>query len=529
MAVVGVVRAVWVVLLMTIAKSAIDAFLARDLAEFDFLKGEQPAELDQALAELDPPPDFHTDPFIHQKIMFLIGVYLPEFLFFSSMGTGKTKVVLDLFWWYRRAYGFKKMLVMVPNVSNVFSWEEEVPKHRPELTGMAMDRSLGDRWEMLEQPADVCVLNYQGLVSMGSRQNPNKGKKSRAWALDTAAVDEIASHFDFVVFDESQAFKNTQSLTYSICRRLAGQLDARFALTGTPMGRDALDLWGQFYVVDRGKTLGPNKAIFRESFFKARQTPWTVEYKLRKDREQLLNKVLKNRSIRFSAEECLDLPKQVFKRVPVEFPNSMVTYYNTIRQKMKEAQMDKQTLEFNFAKMRQLSSGFLYQTDEDTGERMDITFDQNPKMDALLELLSDMPQDAKCVVFHEFVRTGELIEQALQKKKYGVVRLWSGTDNHREVLKKFNNNKNTCVLAVNNASGAQGLNLQVANYVVFFESPVDPITRQQAEKRCHRPGQDKPVFYFDLIMKDSVDERIMSFLKEGKNLMRAIIDGSERI
>ena len=239
--------------------------------------------------------------------------------------------------------------------------------------------------------------------------------------------------------------------------------------------------------------------------------------------------MLKNRSIRFKAEDCLDLPKQIFKRVPVEFPQSAITYYNTIRDKMKEHDMDKQALELNFAKMRQLSSGFLYQTDEDSGERLDITFSQNPKMDALVELLSDMPEDAKCVVFHEYIRTGELIEQTLKKKKYGVVRLWSGTKNHREVLRKFNENKTTRVLAVNNASGAQGLNLQVANYVVFFESPVDPITRQQAEKRCHRPGQDKPVFYFDLIMKDSVDERIMAFLREGKNLMRAIIDGSEKV
>ena len=252
---------------MTIAKSAIDAFLNRDLAQFDFLKGEEPEELDAALAELDPPPDFYTQPFIHQKVMFLVGVYVPEFLYFASMGLGKSKVVLDLFWWYQRAYGFKKMLVLVPNISNVFSWEEEIPKHRPELTALAMGGSSQQRWEMLDHPVEVCALNYQGLVSMGSRQNPNKGKKSRAWSLDTNSVDEIASHFDFVVFDESQAFKNTQSLTYSICRRLAGQLNARFALTGTPMGRDALDLWGQFYVIDRGKTLGPNKAIFRVSFF----------------------------------------------------------------------------------------------------------------------------------------------------------------------------------------------------------------------------------------------------------------------
>ncbi len=78
------------------------------------------------------------------------------------------------------------------------------------------------------------------------------------------------------------------------------------------------------------------------------------------------------------------------------------------------------------------------------------------------------------------------------------------------------------ILVANSVSGGTGLNLQIANYVIFYESPVSPIHRLQAEWRCYRAGQTKAVFIYDLVVAESVDEKILEFIKEGKNLLSTL-------
>jgi SNF2 family DNA or RNA helicase len=58
---------------------------------------------------------------------------------------------------------------------------------------------------------------------------------------------------------------------------------------------------------------------------------------------------------------------------------------------------------------------------------------------------------------------------------------------------------------------------------------VDPIIRRQAEKRCHRGGQTETVFMWDLVVKNTVDEKIVQYVQEGKSLFDAIIEGKETL
>jgi hypothetical protein len=76
---------------------------------------------------------------------------------------------------------------------------------------------------------------------------------------------------------------------------------------------------------------------------------------------------------------------------------------------------------------------------------------------------------------------------------------------------------------VNTHSGAEGPNWQVAKHTVFFESPVSPIKRKQAEKRANRAGFSGVVW--DLIAERSVDVRIQGFLAEGRDLFQMIVQG----
>ena len=82
------------------------------------------------------------------------------------------------------------------------------------------------------------------------------------------------------------------------------------------------------------------------------------------------------------------------------------------------------------------------------------------------------------------------------------------------------------VLLLNSQAGAFGLNLQMARYGIYYESPVPVIIRKQTELRFIRPGSEhQSVVKIDLVMNDTVDDAILQFHEQGENLFKAILDG----
>ena len=70
--------------------------------------------------------------------------------------------------------------------------------------------------------------------------------------------------------------------------------------------------------------------------------------------------------------------------------------------------------------------------------------------------------------------------------------------------------------------GAFALNLQIANHVIYFESPIGCIPRDQSERRCWRKGQTKKVLMYDLVMDGGVDERILAFHQDGLDIFQSL-------
>lgn len=514
---------------MLIAKSTVKNFLQRKLKDYDWIKEATNKELDEALASLDPPPIFHTEPYLHQKAAFYISACLNEFVFLLDLGLGKTKLVLDIIAWRKRAGLPHRTLVLVPNVTNIENWAIEVKTHQPELNALYLLGSTKERAATLEENEDfdLAIINYQGLNYLCTKK-VNKGGKG-ALTIVKSKADKLGKKFDVVIFDESTAIKNHNSLNFKIARRLTKVSAGQYLLTGTPFGRDPSDLWAQFYICDRGETLGDTLGLFRAAFFKTKQNYWTGfdTYVFDTKKEDLLYKVLRNKSIFYGEDECPDLPDRQFYEIKLTLPQEALDFYTQERRVARLGQGNIQVVNESWQKMRMVGSGFIQYIDENDKKHV-IEFKENPKLDALEDLIDSMPQTSKMVVFHEFIHTGKMISERLKKRKIQHQRLYSGTRDHAAALRKFRNDPKCRIFVVNNQSGSFGLNLQVANYVVFVESPVSPIVRKQAEKRCHRPGQKHRVFYYDIIMKQTMDDRIKSFIKEGKDLFKALISGEEK-
>ena len=179
-----------------------------------------------------------------------------------------------------------------------------------------------------------------------------------------------------------------------------------------------------------------------------------------------------------------------------------------------------------YLQMRQLSSGFMTFKGEDDN-KVQIAFDNNPKLDELIELIDNIPNDKKIIVFHHFVYTNHLICKALKKNKIKHTSVYGGTKDKIGNIRFFKDNKDCRVLVINSKSGSSSQNLQLANYIVFFEEPDSPIDREQAERRAWRPGQENKVNIIDLIVKGTADEKMYRYNKEGRDLLKAVLDGKE--
>jgi SNF2 family DNA or RNA helicase len=511
-----------------ISKEAIKQFLERDLNNHLWIKKCTKEELDEAISSLEKKIQLKHELFIHQKASAYIGACESNFLYFLDMGGGKTIISLWLIEFYKRLKKIGRALVIVPNVINIQGWEEEVRNHT-NLTTTLLYGSKDEREFLLESDSDIYVINYDGLQTLMADFAPStkkRGKKERV--INKTKAYNFADLFDFVVFDEIHKTKNHRSLTFQLCNIIASSCKYRYGLTGTPFGRDPHDLWTQFYLVDRGETLGQTLSLFRSAFFTQKRNHWGgYDYKFDKSKEDLLNKTLQNKSIRYEDKEFADLPPTVHTVVPLRLSSDALEYYReTVLESMNNAMEDRLARENYYVKWREICSGFIYVKDQETQEKHELTFSHTEKLDALEEILDDIPKDSRLIIFHIFNKSGEIICDFLTKKKIKFAAINSTSEEDAVTsYKKYQTDSKIKILVANLASGSTGLNLQSANYVIFWEPTDRPIWQKQAEKRVHRHGQTKRVYYYHFITKYTVEEKIRQFLIEGKNLFDALITG----
>lgn len=464
---------------------------------------------------------------LQQIAGFLIGVACPHFAFFYGMGTGKTLIILRLIEYWYSLGKLRKAVVIVPSQEAVTSWEDECEKWNFKLPHIGLiEGTTQDKWERwFELEEGLAIVSYPSLRALGTVRGVKKGKNRDI--PQKRLINYMRKGLGCVVFDELTEAKEKTTLNFRLCRAMSAKLPYIYGLAGRPFGRDPTDLWAQQFLIDRGESLGPTLGLFRAAFFKAEHNywggPWSFDFKFRKEMSEELNRHSGHRSLYWATDECVELPP--LSRIPKRFilPKETWDYYERVMKHMQASRGNQNAIYNDFIRLRQLSSGFLGVANDHVGAKCEIEFDKNPKLDLLVELLERLPRGCKAVVFHEFIRSGKAISAALTKKKITHRWLWSGTKDRTKALHDFQRDPDCEVLVLNHMLGAYVLNLQMANYVMYFESPVGCIDREQSEFRCWRTGQTKRVMLYDLVMRGGVDERILAFHKQGSDLSKAIL------
>jgi SNF2 family DNA or RNA helicase len=507
-----------------IRQKAIDEFLQRPRRDYREYKKLTSVDLNNRILLLPKRPPIWNRLRHHQRVCFIIGTETKRFFFINDMGTGKTLLAIALCRYFEKLGVSKCNLVLVPRRANKWEWRREIRKHSM-ASHCVLHGSSKAKWERLRNGNALFFIDtYMGFVRMLCTLTPGRRGKNKLQP-DRELVQEAMQKFQGLIADESTCIQNNQRLPFRICRQLAKSAQIVFPLTGTPFGRDPTSLWTQLFIVDGGETLGETLGLYRAAFFRSKMNYWGgMEYTFEKKKEGLLHRLLANRSIRYASDEA-ELPDVSEFRKYVSLPHDAREYYRIAKEAVIKARGNYQESKNAFMRMRQISSGFLGYKDDETGEKSEFEFAENPKLDLLLAMIEEARPDWKLIVFTEFIHSGERIAKELAKLKIKHQHLYGKTKDPQATLALFDKDAETRVLILNNSMG-MGLNLQVANVGIYYESPVSAMMREQTRRRFVRQGSPHDrVFLYDLVSRGTVDERILTFHKEGRDLLKAIVDG----
>jgi len=324
----------------------------------------------------------------------------------------------------------------------------------------------------------------------------------------------------FVIVDESSLVKNHLAKRTRAIWRLGERSQYKLILSGTPITNNEQDLYSQWYFLDP-RILGYNSFYS----FAANHLEYDSRIPGRVVRahnvEHLVNK-MSPFVYQVRKDECLELPPKSYSRRYYWMSGDQYWEYKASKdhffellERFDDWEGITSTIIFRlFAALQRIVSG-------KTWNWKDI-FDnplENPRVQLLLETVGDLPKDSKAIIWCKYTHEIDMIAQVLEGYGNEVAKLYGRmTVKQRErELDRFRGKAD--FLIANKRCGAFGLNLQHANYAIYYSNDFSWDSRRQSEDRIHRVGQNRNVHIIDFICENTIDERIYDSLMKKESLV----------
>jgi superfamily II DNA or RNA helicase len=446
-------------------------------------------------------------------------------LLFMKMRLGKTLTFLEWAEHLRKAGMWqRKALVIVPSRTLLSVWEDEIQKHSY-LTASFVNSSSISEWEdALYGKPELVVISWSMLQEMFTLTRPKlRDPSKQELVVDEDVLARYAPRFECVCIDEIHYAKNRKSLRFELAVILTSQCKFFMGLTGTPHGRNPFDVWSQAFLADRGQTFGFSYHFFAQAYGKSKTNFWSgnPEQKFDKSKKKLFENRLAACSLSYGWEGRILLPPITRNIVPLPMTKEQNAHYNAALFQIRNAGTNDQKLGNSFMELRRISSGIVFYTRED-GSKHPIPLD-SAKLNWLSDLFVNLDPSVQTVIFHEFIETGHKIAELLSKHKVSYAAMAGATSipRRKQAIAAFQK-REIQVLVTNAQVGGIGVDFSSADYMCFFETPVSPTIREQAEARPLAGRPDRPLVIDDLLC-GPVDRRIHDCLKEGKDLLHELI------
>jgi SNF2 family DNA or RNA helicase len=405
---------------------------------------------------------------------------------YMEMGTGKTRTALELI----------SQRLNMGKADHVI-W----------LCPFSVKESL--RRELRKHTDDISSITIVGIESLSSSIREN------IRLLELAEEKRC-----FLVVDESNLVKNHRTKRTSNIIRLAGKCPYRLILNGTPISRNEVDLFAQWLVLD-WRVLG-----YRSFWsFAANHVEWDDRIPGRISaalNTGYLVKKIAPYSYQIKKSECLDLPSKTYTIEYTGMTSRQWDHYQSVADRLlfEVDEIKPESIYRLFSSLQSVISGFRVFIDRHITREPFFEFpEDNPRVRDFLEVADRISE--KAVVFCKYTQEiRDLVEVLNEKHGEGTaVAFYGGLSQkeRQENIEKFQNGARFFV--ANKACAGYGLNLQFANYAIFYSNDWDYATRMQAEDRIHRMGQEKNVHIIDMCVSQSLDERILKCLYKKENMV----------
>lgn len=423
----------------------------------------------------------------------------------DDMGLGKTIQVLA-FLEQRRLAGEsvnRSSILVVPR-SLLRNWVAEGQRFTPDLSmhmyhGPERRKAL----EELSKPGEPCVL----VTTYGTLRR------------DIVVLQAI--EFDVVVLDEAQAIKNAASQTAKACRLVRAK--HRLALTGTPIENHLGELWSLFEFLNSGM-LGRLPALAGVA----------GKPQLPAESLELVARALRPLVLRRTKQQVLrDLPAKTEQILLCELSTAERKRYDELRNHYRARLTEKvRSVGLGRSKIQVLEALLRLRQASCHAGLLDRDLEKEPsaKLGVLRDRLHEVVEEGdKALVFSQFTRFLALVRHQLDKDGLTYEYLDGRTRNREERVERFQTDPDCKIFLISLKAGGVGLNLTAASYVFLLDPWWNPAVESQAIDRVHRIGQDRPVFAYRLIARDTVEEKILQMQEMKRSLAEAVLTQDRRM
>ncbi|KAL0911402.1 hypothetical protein M5K25_019541 [Dendrobium thyrsiflorum] len=444
----------------------------------------------------------------------------------DEMGLGKTvsacSFISSLYFEFKVK---SPCLVLVP-LSTMPNWLAEFASWTPHLNvveyhGCAKARSI------------IRLNEWHAIASDGSHKRTKSYKFN---VLLTTYEMVLADSFhlrgvpwELLVVDEGHRLKNSGSKLFSLLNSFSFQ--HRVLLTGTPLQNNIGEMYNLLSFLQPASF--PSLSAFEEKF---NDLPTAEKV------EELKKLVAPHMLRRLKKDAMLNIPPKTERIVPVELTSIQAEYYRAMLTK-------------NYQILRNIGKGVAQQsmlnivmqlrkvcnhpylipgTEPETGSvefLQDMRIKASAKLTLLHSMLKILRKDGhRVLIFSQMTKLLDILEDYLTVEfGHGTFERVDGSvsvTDRQAAIARFNNDKTRFVFLLSTRSCGLGINLATADTVIIYDSDFNPHADIQAMNRAHRIGQSNRLLVYRLVVRASVEERILQLAKKKLMLDQLFVNKS---
>jgi SNF2 family DNA or RNA helicase len=423
----------------------------------------------------------------------------------NEVGTGKSMSILWAYDYLRSKGRANKLLVTAPLSTLERTWADEVFTHLPHLSFSVIHGSKAQRLKALSVDADIYIINHHGVQVV----------------VDVLRDREDITH---VAVDELAILRNQRTDLWKSHNAVINKSKTPrtcWGMTGTPTPNSPTDAWAQVKLVTP-ETAARSFMRFRDMTMHQRGPYRWVP---RADAMETVKEAMAP-AVRFTRDECMDLPDCMYESRLVELTPEQGKAYKSMQTQLMAEAAEGQIIAVNEAvkvnKLVQIACGIVYNSDGD-----EVLIEPKHRMAELLDILDQ--SEHKVIVYVPYVSTINMVSQRVAEAGHAVEVIYGGVSKKERdrIFGAFQKGTNPRVLVAQPAAMSHGLTLTQANIIVWYAPVMSNETYEQANGRITRPGQKNKQFIIH-IEGTPIETKIYKRLKEKQSLQGVLLDSVKK-